>query len=79
MEANISEAGVATLLASQSARLYNVSLGRRKKGKCLLDEDYAYLQEKYIAEESLRPVFGDSLNKRKPHNGKYEWENLNAD
>lgn len=45
----------------------------------LLDEDYAYLQEKYIAEESLRPVFGDSPNKRKPHNGKYEWENFNAD
>lgn len=40
----------------------------------LMDENYSYLQEDYIAEESLFPVFGNTPNKRKPHNRRYEWE-----
>ena len=40
----------------------------------LLDGDYAYLQDNYMAEESLYPVFGTNSNKRKPHNKRYEWE-----
>ena len=40
----------------------------------LMDENYSYLQEDYIAEESLHPVFGENPNKRKPRSKLYEWE-----
>ena len=40
----------------------------------LMDENYSYLQEDYIAEENLHPVFGENPNKRKPRSKPYEWE-----
>ena len=40
----------------------------------LLDENYSYYQEDYIAEESLHPVFGENPNKRKPRSKPDEWE-----
>ena len=40
----------------------------------LLEDDYFFFQEESTAEKSLFPVFGNTLNKRKPHNKRYEWE-----
>jgi len=44
----------------------------------LMDENYSYFQDDYIAEESLFPIFGTNPNKRKPKNKPYEWEKDNA-
>lgn len=47
---------------------YDCALGN------LLNERYTYYQDDETVLESLKSIFGSNPNKRKPRNGRYEWE-----